>query len=212
VTKQLIFAMLAGIPALALAACANPRAVNDANFATAIRTYLASQDEHQCTNNAMNFPQSFSDRAAYGVLNNDTSAYDALVRVGLARRQLRVLHHAADWFNPAWTERVTTYSMTRSGHRYATTSNNGGGSLSARFCFAVKGFGRVTNFTVPGDMGGMTVSQVRYTYTLADVAPWASNSGIQNAFPEIRQTVAGAGVARESTAVTLTNNGWEVMR
>jgi ribosomal protein S11 len=209
--KKAALSALAIGSALCLGACANPKAANESNFEAAIRSSFASQDERQCTQASVSFPATFSDRTEFGPLTNDTTQYDALSSAGLVQKSSRSIHHEATW-NPAWTERVTTYSISRDGQRYASTSQGYNGAVNARFCYATKVAGKVTNFTVPGDMGGMTVSQVRYTYTLSDVAPWASNAAIQEAFADVHQTIAGAGTTEESAMLTLTNNGWEVAR
>ena len=203
---------IAAIAASITSGCANPKAASEENFSTAIRVYMAAHDERQCTQDSLSFPQSYYDRAAWGpsMTSDATTTYDALASAGLVTRSVHSTYHQAAMFMPAWTERVTTYNISPDGQRYVSKQQGYGSSVFAKFCYAYKALDRVTNFTVPGDLGGMTISQVRYTYSLSNVAQWANNKRIDGAFPDVEQTMQGADATQESTTLTLTNNGWEV--
>lgn len=59
-------------------------------------------------------------------------------------------------------------------------------------------------------MEGATLSEVTYTYKIANLATWAKRPDVQQAFPDLRQTLNGASKANQAAELQLTNRGWEV--
>ena len=59
-------------------------------------------------------------------------------------------------------------------------------------------------------MGTSTQSEVTYTYTIPDLAPWAKRPDVQQAFGDIRTTVGGISKTEETAELQLTNTGWKV--
>lgn len=199
------------IASAVFAACSDPNAANEGNFLAAIQKDASHYDQRQCTS-GVQLPARVSDRTAFGMLNNNTSQYDELRHLGLVSTKHSSVYHPAQFFQAAWTERIAQYTITPTGARYARAQTGTFGGQQIAFCYAVKAPERITNFTVPGDLNGMKVSQVRYTYGLSQIAPWANDPDIGAAFPEISSTIAGEHNQEQTIALTLTNNGWEVLR
>lgn len=59
---------------------------------------------------------------------------------------------------------------------------------SPSFCYGEPAVKEIVRFTEPGDMMGMTVSQVEYTYQLKNMPEWAKSKAMQAQFPHWRAT------------------------
>jgi hypothetical protein len=56
-------------------------------------------------------------------------------------------------------------------------------------------------------LNGISQADVSYTYKVMNLATWAEQPKIQQAFPDIGSTVNGTQTIQ---TIGLTNNGWEV--
>jgi hypothetical protein len=205
---------VAAMAVLLLSACSNPRAANTANFTAALSRYMSSKNEEQCTQ-SIGLPVTIRTYDDYGNRQqNDTSQYDALVQSGLVTRSVHRVHHAQKTIGffayPEFTDVQTTYALSSKGRSVAGIgSKNFGGGYDTWFCYAKKIPGAVTNFTVPSNMGPAIMSEVTYTYMLSNVAPYATNSAFQRAYPDVKQNLDGAGSSQQNITMILTNNGWQ---
>ncbi|WP_341018757.1 hypothetical protein [Brevundimonas diminuta] len=64
----------------------------------------------------------------------------------------------------------------------------------------------IVRFTEPGEMMGMTVSQVDYAYQLKKMAEWAKSKVMQEVFPQL--TRDNAETLEGKATVVLMNEGW----
>jgi hypothetical protein len=74
-------------------------------------------------------------------------------------------------------------------------------------CFARRHVIEVISWTQPGEMMGLRVSQVRYSYRLDEVAPWSAYSGLRAAFPKMARAIDTA-QREDKASMILTNEGW----
>jgi len=64
----------------------------------------------------------------------------------------------------------------------------------------------IVRFAEPGDMMGMTLSQVEYTWQLKNMPEWAKSKPMQDTFPQLARD--NAETLEGKAAVVLMNEGW----
>jgi hypothetical protein len=80
-----------------------------------------------------------------------------------------------------------------------------------RLCWGRKSLSKVGRWADPAKVGDHEESSVIYTYQLSNVAPWARNPQIKQAFPELGRNIDGERKQEEKLYVKLTPNGWEAL-
>jgi hypothetical protein len=80
-----------------------------------------------------------------------------------------------------------------------------------RLCWGRKSLSEVGRWADPAKVGDHEESSVIYTYQLSNVAPWARNPQIKQAFPELGRNIDGERKQEEKLYVKLTPNGWEAL-
>ncbi len=133
--------------------------------------------------------------------NNDkTAAYDALYNQGLLNRTTGDKKKLLGLIN----KQVTNYDLSDKG-RGSWTASQGDPSYG-NFCYGHREVTSIDNTSATGDQPGATAS-IMYHYDLASVAGWARDGGIQNAFPAVKENLAGG---QATATLTDTSNGWQV--
>lgn len=183
-------AMLAAT--LTIAACSSPKTIVDPNAATNDNFRVALQswfDEHpEC----VRLDRSGSlpiERAASRQV--DKPALDAAVAAGLLSAEPigdRVRYSPTD----------VGKDVVRDGDRFLRGVN---------LCYARRSIEAVENFTEPTNATGVKATRVTYSYTLKDVAPWASHPAIAAALPAIPEAVAKPS-SKDADDLILTDSGW----
>jgi hypothetical protein len=75
------------------------------------------------------------------------------------------------------------------------------------FCIGHRKVDDVAQFSEPSSGFGQTVSQAKYTYTVADLPAWAKDASVMAAFPDLAEVLKQK---REGRAdLVLMNDGWE---
>lgn len=191
------------IAAVSLAACANPKAASDANFANAINQYLASggNGSSLCFQSVyFPHPDSPYDR-------DDTRAQlSEMAGAGLISKQSKMVK-VAQWFGPPILQRQVTYDLTKGGKAHVASNESYVGSS---FCFAKLRVGQIVKFTEPNDMAGVTVSQVTYVPAVASMEPWAEQLLEQKKLASMQRLVDRTVSTANNATLDLTNKGWEV--
>lgn len=77
----------------------------------------------------------------------------------------------------------------------------------SQLCYARRQLDDIQHWTEPGDIMGVNVTQVSYSWTLEDIAPWADNDDIRAAFPAIAQALDDPR-GEDTEAFIRTNTGW----
>ena len=81
-------------------------------------------------------------------------------------------------------------------------------STGARqLCYGTPEVVEIINFTEPADAMGATVSNVRYSYRLVDVATWASDPVLSKQYQWLPERISNPSISKDDDFV-LTNNGW----
>jgi hypothetical protein len=194
---------------LMLGGCNNEKKPNAANFTKAINQYLAKHGQ-ACTFFAQTFP---IDIRVSELKDQSGTAPQmaALEKAGLVRGSdtTAVIHGMMGALGPSAPWPVRRYELTDQGRKYFQVKPGVFGRSGA-FCYGQKMVDSVVKWTEPAAIGSYTQSEVTYTYRIADLAPWAKQAQVQQAFGDIRTTVSGVSKADEVAGLQLANKGWEV--
>jgi len=128
---------------------------------------------------------------------------DALIRSGL----LSAVSPTGVAPSPAGAQVTVRYALTAAGEkaiRKGADSFLGGMTL----CYAQRRITKVVSFTAPADVLGRTASPVSYGYELRDIAAWAKDGALQDAFPTIKAALARPSQS-DTDGMVLTDSGWQ---
>jgi hypothetical protein len=107
------------------------------------------------------------------------------------------------------------YDLTETGQKYIGSS---GRSIfmtredpRQELCFGKRLVIEVVRYTEPGPaFGGVTATEVTYTWRLTSVAPWAKDTAVQNAFFTQNELRAEKQPQEARISLVLSNDGWHV--
>ena len=213
--------VLAAVAAL-VAGCADPKAASEKNFETAINDWISQNPP------CLSLPYSgvrAADRAAdAGVfpiyveaavsdhprrLENQKKAaapFEALAAAGLLKGEPTEITQSGYFAGPQPKLAVVAYSLTPEGEKAFSEKGNSRMMADPSFCYGEPAVKEIVRFTEPGDMMGMTVSQVEYTYQLKNMPEWAKSKPMQAAFPKLARD--NAEMLEDKDVVVLMNEGW----
>lgn len=179
------------------------------NFTKAINQYLAKHGQ-ECTFFAQTFPIDIPAselKDQYGT----APQMAALERARLVRgsNTTAVIRGMMGALGPSASRSVRRYELTDEGRKYSQMKPGVFGQ-NAGFCYGHETIDSIVRWTEPAVMGPYTQSEVTYTYKIADLAPWAKQAEVQQAFGDIRTTVSGISKDDETAGLQLTDKGWEV--
>lgn len=104
------------------------------------------------------------------------------------------------------------YRLTPVGEQAYRTYEESLDGRAGAFCYATPHVEEVVRYSEPADLLGQRVSEVTYTYTLQDVAPWAEGPALQEMVPSLAQTLSNRDTPTEGTAaVVLQSDGWQML-
>jgi hypothetical protein len=198
------FGVLAGV--VLLVACNSATKPTDANFKIAINDYLVKHGK-ACTWFGRPFPIDISDselRAQSGT----GLKMAVLERSGLVHSTDAVVVAPAV-LSAGTPHHVKRYDPTDAGKRYLQQAPGVLGQ-TAGFCYGDKVVDSIVKWTQPIASDAASRTEVTYTYAIHDLAAWAEQPDVQNAFGDIRSTVNGISRSNEIVGLQLTNHGWEV--
>lgn len=194
---------------LLLSGCNEAKKANAAIFTKAINRYLAKHGQ-ACTFFAQTFPV---DIPVSELKDQSGTAPQmaALEQAGLVRGNdtTAVIRDMMGALGPSAPRSVRRYELTEEGRKYLQVKPGVFGQSSA-FCYGHETVDSIVKWTESAAAGPDMQSEVTYTYRIADLAPWARQANVQQAFGDIRTTVRGISKVNETASVQLTNTGWEV--
>jgi len=182
---------------LSFAGCANPKAANDENFTAALNAYFQSSPVCLKTGS---YPMTLVDPQG----NDPTYAQSfSLNKAGLL--SFRLTSRVVNNFFYTTRQNVYLYDLAAKAKPYWHADSN-------RFCYAKMHVDRIANFTEPvaSALADAMMTQVKYTYYLDDVAPWASNPYVRKYLSAINENLIGQRKEVEMQRLVLTNKGWQV--
>lgn len=182
-----------------LVACDDKRTATAGTFEQALQHYYDGHPE------CVALPIDFAIGTPVGADGSWRGQADALVRAGL----LSVVPPKGEPTAPtvAKTLAVVQYALTAAGEqaiRKGADSFLGGMNL----CYAQRRITKVASFTSPAEVLGMKASRANYSYELRDIAAWAKNGALQDAFPSIKAALAGPSRS-DTDGMVLTDGGWQ---
>lgn len=217
------FVAVLALPIIALAGCSNPKEASKSNFEHAINDWIEKGPPClDIPDGTVTAPgQKYDALPAYVEATPRTQPFaeesrqrrlaplDALVDAGLFKKATTEIEQQNMFGGAERKVAVIAYDFTDAGK--AAFSEDAGESIMggkrSGLCYGKPHVDEVTNFTQPADMMGMTLSQVSYTYHLADLPAWANNPKVKAAFPDVARNTAKSLEAK--AAVVLTNDGWK---
>lgn len=215
--------LIATVSAVALAGCSNSKEASKGNFEHAINDWIEKQPP--CLgvpDGTVTAPgQKYGSLPVYVEATPSKSPYDeesrqrrlapltALAEAGLLKVTKTEIEQKNMFGGSEQKVAVMAFDLSDKGKSaYSNESSKTAMSgVRSGFCYGKPHVDEVTNFTQPGDMMGMTISQVSYKYHLADLPDWAENAKVTEAFPELKRNTAESRDAK--AAVVLTNDGWK---
>jgi hypothetical protein len=210
---------LALLAASLTAACADPKEASEKNFARALKEGLA--DKTACIRFSVG-QESLLDH------NKRPNSRAALAEVGLlqAEQQIIDLGYSRRWITESERreherrgtrpetakDTVIVYSLTEEGERLSRpVAANWRNPEGREFCYGRPEAQRIIRWTEPGASMGATVTEVTYTYSLAEVPAWAEHAAVRAAYPEMEKELATRTTPAEARSVLqLTNEGWRL--
>lgn len=214
--------VLAAVAAL-VAGCSNPKAADKKNFETAINDWISKNPP--CLSLPSGSVRAADLAADAGVfplyveaavsehpmrLENQKKAaapFEAMAAAGLLKGEPAEITQSGYFPGTPPKMAVVAYTLTPEGDKAFKARGDGGfwGSQPA-FCYGEPAVKEVVRFTEPGEMMGMTVSQVDYTYQLKNMPEWAKSKAMQEVFPQLARD--NAATLEDKAAVVLMNEGW----
>ncbi len=191
---------------IALIGCGNDATEpNEKNFAAAVNAALENEGAF-CV--PMQFPVALNSGDL--VVNSDRrKQMQALESAGL----VHATEYEADersMFGGTRSAKLPRYDLSPVGAKYVGQVRRGAGEPVPALCYGQPRLQRVVSWEGPRQVEASMVAVVRYTYSIEDVAPWANDAAVQEAFRPIRERVRGAGTVDKVAPLRLNNTGWEV--
>lgn len=185
------------------AGCSDPKEVSKNNFRNVLQKHYDASPE--CTLATIHeFPLEVQANTG-----SEKAQLKAMAQVGLLKavRFQKEIEPLFSWGKH--TKQMTDfvrYELTEEGRKFVKhdTSFVGGTEL----CFGKRHVTEVTSFTEPGDMMGMKVSHVRYTYEIVSLEEWTRNALVQGAFGGIKNVLQKP-EGEASATLVLTGDGWK---
>lgn len=186
--------------ALTLTACGGRTAANSKNFSAAISEYL--KDEGELCLSIDRWPVDAGSELGNARLFQQMEALEA---AGL------VVGEQVGWggITSAVTKRYTPADAAEPFMRDKEVDDLFGRLRVKRLCWGEKTLDKVVKWEDPIKVDDYQEVSVVYTYKVDNVADWAKDPAVQAAFPEIRNTIAGAGTKEVEHGLTLGSEGWE---
>lgn len=205
-------AFLACIFALGLSGCANdPKAANETNFIHAIGGSLDKPGASSvCLQNLPQVPGQVSEQYSYG--RGNEAAYEPFVRAGLVEEKTSIQTQPATFYFRSVRYKTRRYELSSLGQKAATKQKNYFGGDTTTFCYATFRVGKIVNFTEPGDVMDMHVTQVRWLPKIVAVADWVKDQKVVSALPSLSTELTTLTSQEKNSMLDLTNAGWEVAR
>ena len=182
----------------ALSACDSKTSANEKNFGEAVSQYFDKKGE-MCID-PIQWPVDVYEtdmRQQKLYPDNVAGQMSALESVGFARGEDA----------EAGSVKVRRYVMTDAAQPWLRTPPG----RKPRLCWGRKSLSKVLRWADPRKVRGVEESSVIYTFQLSNVAPWARQPKIKEAFPELGRNVDGERKEKEKLYVKLTPNGWEAL-
>jgi hypothetical protein len=197
-TKTALSLLLGVTLSAALSACNSKTSANETNFGAAISQYFDKKGE-MCLDPIKWPVDVYETDLRLQKLYPDGVAGQmaALEAAGLAKGE----------DSASGTVKSRRYLMTEAAKPWLRAK----AGQPPRLCWGRKSLSKVGRWANPAKVGDHEESSVLYTFQLSNVAPWARQPQIKEAFPELGRNIDGERKQKEKLYVKLTPNGWEAL-
>jgi len=192
----------------ALSACDGKTSANDKNFGITVTQYFDKKGD-MCLEPVKWPVDVYETDLRQQKLYPDGVAGQmaALAAAGLARGEDMELPGIFADGKPAGPKvKVRRYTMLDAAKPYLR-----GAAQRERICWGRKSLDKVLSWAKPAKAGDHEETSVIYTYKLSNVAAWARQPQVKEAFPVLGRTVDGEHKQKEKLYVRLTPQGWEAL-
>lgn len=208
--------------AVLVAGCADPKAASKKNFETALNDWISKNPpclalpsgnvrDADRASDAGVFPlyvEVANSEHPLRMENQKKAAkpFEVMAEAGLLKGEPAEIEPAGYGVSRG-KQAVVAYSLTPEGEKaFSEKGPASRWSSTPSFCYGEPSVKEIVRFTEPGDMMGMTVSQVEYTYQLKNLPEWAKSKPMQEAFPQLARD--NADTLQDKDVVVLMNEGW----
>jgi len=201
------YCLIAVATLLGIVACGCRKGPSEVSLRAAIDQYLWAQTR-TCVAVEGNFPID----VPFGSRSGELKGLNALENAGLvqATNTTAVVQSLANSLSlsPHKLEPIKRYTVTTEGQKYLQSTLSGPGRSDA-FCYGHEQVASIVNWTEPQTQGNYSEMTVTYTGKIPDLAAWAKQPEVEQAFPSIDTTLGVTG-KNQTLSLRLTNKGWVV--
>lgn len=207
--KTVLYAILGATLCASLAACDSKTSANEKNFGLTVTQYFDKKGE-LCLGTTT-WPVDVYDldvRQQKLYPDNNAGQMSALEAVGLAKGEdVELPATVVDGKQLGPQVKIRRYTMTDAAKPWLRPTKDNKQDI----CWGRKLLSKVQRWSDPEKVGDHEESSVIYTFKLADVAPWARNAKVKEAFPNLGRNIDGEQSQKEKLYVKLTPQGWEAL-
>ncbi|MBR4737771.1 MAG: hypothetical protein IK051_08910 [Rhodocyclaceae bacterium] len=206
--KKIFTLTLAAAAAATLSACGSKTDANAKNFGAAVRQYLEQKDP-LCldTTGFPLIPDGFSKKT-------EEQQMAVLEKIGLVKGEDAEVERENVWHfgrnKKIEKIQVRRYHLTDAGKPFAQEREKMMGGTLTDLCWGKRVLDKVVKWDAPMKLGDWQETHVTYTFKIENLAEWAKNPEVQEAFPSIKKTIEGD--KELGLNVHLTSEGWEAGR
>lgn len=204
-----IFVLPLIFAAVSLSACGSKTDANAKNFGAAISQYL-EQTGLLCldTSGFPMIPDGFAKKT-------EEQQMAVLEKIGLVKGEDAEVERDNLWGHIGKDRKVEKiqvrrYHLTDAAKPFVQERKKMMGDMATDLCWGKRVLDKVVKWDAPMSMGDYKMTNITYTYKIANLAEWANNPEVQEAFPRIKKILDED---KESALnVHLTSEGWEARR
>lgn len=215
---QKVASILAVMVAASLTGCGSKTDANEKNFGAAMGQYFEKKGD-LCLNTRQ-WPVDVSEmdlRMEKALKSGPASRMDALQAVGLVKGEDVEVDIIGIMGKPTGAKaKVKRYSLTDAAKPFAQEKDVESFGLNGKttvhqtdLCWGKKALDKIVKWEGPMKLGDYQEAGITYTYKVEHAASWATNPGVQAAFPAVKSILDGAGKSELKHGVKLTSQGWE---
>jgi len=215
--KRTVFSLLLGL--VALAACSNKREANDENFGAAVGQYFETHGD-TCLPYRFTWPTDVTENdlknGHMGFMGVKIPQLKVLETVGLVTPYDTEVDGRDGVISPVPTGqkvKIKRYVLSDAGKKFHrelksdVAEPNGAKVVQGNLCYGRKVLDKIVRWTpMPGDSQKAFVT---YLYKFDQLAEWAKEAQIQNAFPDVKKNIDAASVEPQTLVFAMAADGWE---
>lgn len=185
---------------LFLTACSDPNKASEANFEKALLSYY-NQKSPVCMN-------ILRGKEMPVISQTEDKELDALVEIGLFEKTTGTTTIRPMFAVDGKREKEVDafiYTPTKEADEYLVKTSSSFTGAGNAICFGQVNKLKVTNYTLPSEAMGITMSRVNYTFEITNIPAWAKNASLNTAFTQLKHQLNRN---EDNATLILTSKGW----